>query len=62
MWVRFRGRDNIGGERVKYLWTMFSNHGEMEEVKERAVKGKSLIDFLPRVMKGRNVSMEIKRV
>ncbi len=44
----------------KYLGTVLSNHGEMEEVRERAVRG-SVIGFLARVMKGRNVPMEVKR-
>ncbi len=38
-----------------------SKHGEMEEVRERAVKGRSVIGSLARVMKGRSVSMEVKR-
>ncbi len=33
----------------------------MEEVRERAVKGRSVIGSLAKVMKGRNVSMEVKR-
>ncbi len=35
--------------------------GEMEEVKGRVVKGRSVTGSLARVMKGRNVSMEVKR-
>ncbi len=39
-----------------------SKHGEMEgEVRERAVKGRSVIGSLGRVMKGRNMYMEVKR-
>ncbi len=46
----------------KYSGTVFSKHGEMEgEVRERAVKGRSVIGSLARVMKGRSVSMEVKR-
>ncbi len=33
----------------------------MKEVRERTVKGRSVIGSLGRVMKGRNVSMEVKR-
>ncbi len=39
-----------------------SKHGEMEgEVRERAVKDRSVIGSLARVKKGRSVSMEVKR-
>ncbi len=58
----------MGGEmmevvkELKYLGTVFSKHGEMEgEVRERAVKGRRAIGSLARVMKGRSVSMEVKR-
>ncbi len=49
----------MGGERMKvvkefkYLGTVLSKHREMEgEVRERAVKGRSVIVSLARVMKG----------
>ena len=46
----------------KYLGTVLSRHGEMEgEVRERALRGRSVIGSLARVMKRRNVSMEVKR-
>ena len=58
----------LGGERMeavkefKYLGIVLSKHGEMEgEVRERAVKGRSVIGSLARNMKGRNVPMEVKR-
>ncbi len=57
----------MGGEKMevvkefKYLGAVLSKHGEMEEVRERTVKGRSVIGSLGRVMKGRNVSMEAKR-
>ncbi len=58
----------MGGERMevvkefKYLGTVLSKRGEMEgEVRERAVKGRSVIGSLGRIMKGRKVSMEVKR-
>ncbi len=55
----------MGGERLvvvkefKHLGTVFSKHGEMEgEVIESSVNGRSVI---ARVMRRRNVSMEVKR-
>ncbi len=45
-----------------YLGTVLGKHGEMEgEVRERAVKDRSIIGSLARIMKGRNASMEVKR-
>ncbi len=45
----------------KYLGTVLSKQKEMEgEVRERAVKGRSVIGSLVRVMRGRTVSMEVK--
>ncbi len=52
---------NINFYYFKNLGTVLSKHGEMEEVRERAVKGRSVIGSLGRVMKGRNVSVEVKR-
>ncbi len=46
---------------LKYLGTVLSMHREMAEVRERVVKGRSVIESLTRVMKGRSVSMEVKR-
>lgn len=58
----------LGGERMeevkefKYLGTVLCKHDEMEgEINEKAVKGRSVIGSLARVMRGRNVSMEVKR-
>ncbi len=47
----------------KYLETVLCKHGEMDgEIRERAVKDRSVIvGSLARVMKRRDVSMEIKR-
>ncbi len=46
----------------KYLGTVLNKHGEMDgEVRERAVKDLSVTGSLARVMKGRSVSMEVKR-
>ena len=59
---------NLGGERLeevkefKYLGTVLCKHGSMEgEIRERAVKGRQVIGSLGRIMKGRNVSMDVKR-
>ncbi len=42
--------------------TALCKYGEMDgEIRERAVKGRSVIGYLARVMKGRNVSMEVER-
>ncbi len=47
----------------KHLGTVLSKHGEMEgEVRERAVNGRDVIGSLARVMKEKNVSMEVKRL
>ena len=58
----------LGGEKMeevkeyKYLGTVFYKHGEMErERRERAVKGRCVIESLARIIRGRNVSMEIRR-
>ncbi len=46
----------------KYLGIVLNKHGESErEVRERAVKVRRVIGSLPRVVRGRNVSMEVKR-
>ncbi len=46
----------------KYLGTELCKHGEMDgEIRERAVKGRSVIRSHASVMKGRNVSMEVER-
>ncbi len=58
----FPVKESIQVKEFRYLETEFSKHGEMEgELRERAVKGKSIIRSLARVMRGRNVSMEVKR-
>ncbi len=45
----------------KYLGTILCKHGSMEgEIRERRVKGRQVMGVLERVMKGRNVSMEVK--
>ncbi len=46
----------------KYLGTNLWKHGSMEgEIRERTVKGRQVMGTLERVMKGRNVSMAVKR-
>ncbi len=57
----------IGGEKMevvkelKCLGMALSKHGEIGEVRERAVKDRSVVGSLARVVEGRNVSMEVKR-
>ncbi len=55
------GGGDEGNKEFKYLGTVLSKHGEIEEVRERAVKGRSIIGSPARVVKGRSVSMEVKR-
>ncbi len=46
----------------KYLGTTLCKHGSMEgEIRERTVKGRQVMGGLERVMKGRNVSREVKK-
>ncbi len=46
----------------KYLGAVLCKHGSMEgERWERTVKGKQVMGTLERVMKGRNVSMAVKK-
>ena len=57
----------LGGERMeevnefKHLGTILCKHGKMKGKIERAVKGRSVIGLLVRVMRGKSVSMEVKR-
>ena len=46
----------------KYLGTVLCKYGSMEgEVRERAVKGRQVVGSLGRIMKGRNVSVDVKK-
>ncbi len=46
----------------KCLETVLCKHGEMDgEIRERVVKGRSVIGSLARIMEGWNVSTEVKR-
>ena len=46
----------------KYLGTVLCKHGSMEgEIKERAVKGRQVVGSLSRIMRGRNVSVDVKK-
>ncbi len=46
----------------KYLGTILCKHGSMEgEIRERTVKGRQVMRVLERVMKGRNVSIAVKK-
>ncbi len=45
-----------------YMETFLCKHGCMEgEIRERTVKGRQVMGALERVMKGRNLSMELKK-
>ena len=47
---------------LKYLGTVLYKNGEMErKIRERAVKGRCVIGSLARVMRGKYVSMEVKK-
>ena len=59
---------SLRGEKMKamkefmYLGTVLCKHGGMEgEVRERAVKDRDVIGSLARIMRGRNVSIEVNR-
>ncbi len=46
----------------KYLVTVLCKHEGMEgEIRERVMKGRSVVGSLAGVMKGRTVSMDVKR-
>ena len=50
------------GKRCKYLGAVFGKFGKMEgDIKERVVKGRNVMGSLSRIMKGRSVSMDVKR-
>ncbi len=52
----------LRAEGVKYLGTLLCKHGVMEgEIREQVMKGISVVGSLAVVMKGRNVSMDVKR-
>ncbi len=45
-----------------YLRTILGKHGSMEgEIRERTVRGRQVMGALERIMKGRNVSMAVKK-
>lgn len=48
------------GEEFKYLGTVLSKHGNMKEKMERAVKGRQTLGSIKRLMRGRNLSMQVK--
>ncbi len=46
----------------KYLGSVMCKHGGTEgETRERALQGKKVVGSLGRIMKGRSVSMEVKK-
>ncbi len=63
-----RCRIMLGSEKMeevnefKYLGTVLCKHGGMEgEIREQVMKDRSIVGSLAGVMKGRTVSMEVKR-
>ncbi len=49
-------------DEFKYLGTILCKHGSMEgEIRERTVKGRQVMGALERVMKGRSVSIVVKK-
>ncbi len=63
-----RCRVMLGSEKMeevsefKYLGIVLCKHGRMEgEIRERVMKFRSVVGSLTGVMKGRNVSMDVKR-
>ncbi len=63
-----RCRIMLGSEKIEevsefiYLGTVLCKHGGMEgEIRERVMKGRSVVGSLAGVMKGRNVSVDVKR-
>ncbi len=61
-------RIRLGHEKIeevsefKYMGTVLCKHGRMErEIRERVMKGGRVVGSLAGVMKGRNVSMDVKR-
>ncbi len=47
---------------LPYIGTVLCKHGEMGgEIRQRVMKGRSVIGSPVRIRKGRNVSMEVKR-
>ncbi len=47
---------------LKYLGSVMCKHGGTEgETRERALQGRKVVGSLGRIMKGRSVSMEVKR-
>lgn len=53
----------MSGEKMEIVKeTVLGKHGEMDgEIRTRAVKGRSALGALGRIMRGRSVSMEVKR-
>ena len=60
--VALRTEKMEGVKEFKYQGIVLCKHGEKkEEIRERTVKVKCVIRSFARVMRGRNVSMEIKK-
>ncbi len=61
-WIMLGSEEMEEVSEFKYLGTVLCKHGEMEgEIRARMVKGRSVVGLLSGVMKGRNVSMDVKR-
>ncbi len=59
IWLRKENMEEVN--ELKYLGTILCRHGSMErKIRERTVKGRQVMGGLERVMKGRNLSMEVK--
>ena len=62
-----RCEDVLRGEKLeevkdfKYLGTVLYKHGQMEEVRGKIVKCRRIIRSLAKVMRRKNVSMEVKK-
>jgi len=49
-------------QKFKYLGSIMCKHGSMDgETRERAVQGRKVVGSLGRIMKGRTVSLEVKK-
>ena len=60
--IELNGEQMEEVQEFKYLGTTLCKHGSAEgETRERAIQGRKVIGSLERVMKGRTVSMEIKK-
>ena len=60
--IRLNGEQMEEVQEFKYLGSILCKHGSMDgETRERAVQGRKVVGSLGRIMKGRTVSMEVKK-